>query len=74
MPLIILIAALCALKYFEVWRFVELSWWWIVALMGVAFLWFEFIEKMLGLDQKKTENIDEKRRKDRIKEQFNQKK
>jgi small Trp-rich protein len=53
MPLIIIIAALVGLRYFEVWRFAELSWWWIVGLMGIAFIWFEFIEKMLGLDKKK---------------------
>jgi small Trp-rich protein len=53
MPLIIIIAALCVLRYLEVWRFAELSWWWIVALMVFAFVWFEFIEKVLGLDKKK---------------------
>lgn len=70
MPLIILIVALIALRYFEVWRFAELSWWWIVGLMGFAFIWFEFIEKMLGLDKKKEHNVDEKRRKDRVKQSF----
>jgi small Trp-rich protein len=68
MPLIILIALLCGLKYFEVWRFAEISWLWIVGLMVFAFIWFEFIEKILGLDKKKTENLDEKRRQERIKE------
>ncbi len=68
MPLIILIALLCGLRYFEVWRFAELSWWWIVGLMAFAFIWFEFIEKMLGLDKKEATNVDEQRRKDRIKE------
>ena len=59
MPLILLIAALVVLRFFEVWRFAQLSWWWIVALMVVAFIWFEFIEKMLGLDKKKAH--DERR-------------
>ncbi len=31
----------------------ELSWWWIAAPFAVAFIWFEFIEKRLGLDKKK---------------------
>ena len=53
MPLIIIIALLVGLRYFEFWRFAEVSWWWIAGLMGFAFLWFEFIEKMLGLDKKK---------------------
>jgi small Trp-rich protein len=73
MPLIILIALLCGLRYFEVWRFAELSWWWIVGLMGFAFVWFEYIEKILGLDKKKAENVDEARRKERIKETMKKK-
>jgi small Trp-rich protein len=74
MPLIILIVLMVGLRYFEVWRFAEISWWWIVALMGFAFIWFEFIEKMLGLDKKKAHNVDEQRRKDRVKHAFNKKK
>jgi small Trp-rich protein len=74
MPLIILIALLIGLRYFEVWRFAELSWWYIVGLMAFAFLWFEFIEKMLGLDKKKAHNVDEQRRKDRIKQTFDKRK
>lgn len=70
MPIIILIAALCALRYFEVWRFAQLSWWWIVGLMVLAFLWFEFLEPMLGLDKRKAHNLDEQRRKDRVKQSF----
>ncbi|MCD2515465.1 TIGR04438 family Trp-rich protein [Massilia sp. G4R7] len=70
MPLILLIAALCVLRFFEVWRFAELSWWWIVGLMVVAFIWFEFIEKMLGLDKKKAHNVDNQRREDRVRKAF----
>jgi small Trp-rich protein len=73
MPLIIIIALLVGLRYFEVWRFAELSWWWIVGAMFAAFIWFEFIEKMLGLDKKKEHNVDEQRRKDRIKRTFDKK-
>jgi small Trp-rich protein len=74
MPLIIIIAALVGLRYFEVWKFADLSWWWIVGLMVFAFIWFEFIEKMLGLDKKKEHNVDEQRRKDRVKQAFNKRK
>ena len=74
MPLILLIVALIALRYFEVWRFAELSWWWIVALMVLAFVWFEFIEKMLGLDKRKEHDVDEKRRKERVKQAFDKRK
>ena len=62
MPLILLIVALCGLRFFEVWRFADLSWWYIVGLMVFAFVWFEFIEKMLGLDKKKEHNVQSKQR------------
>lgn len=72
MPLIIIIVALTALKYFEVWRFTEVSWWWIIGLFGVMFLWFEFLEPMLGLDKRKAHNEHEENRKKRVKDTFNQ--
>jgi small Trp-rich protein len=74
MPLIIIIALLVGLRFFEVWRFAELSWWYIAGAMLFAFIWFEFIEKMLGLDKKKEHNVDEQRRKDRIKQAFDKRK
>jgi small Trp-rich protein len=74
MPLIILIAALSLLRFFEVWRFAQLSWWWIIGLAVLAFIWFEFIEKMLGLDKKKAHNLDNVRRKERVKRAFDKKK
>jgi small Trp-rich protein len=70
MPLILLIVLLVALRSFEVWRFAELSWWYIVGLMVFAFIWFEFIEKMLGLDKRKEHNVQAKRRRERVKETF----
>ena len=70
MPLIILIAALVALRGLEVWRFAELSWWYIVGLMVFAFVWFEFIEKMLGLDNKKAHDVQDKNRQARVKQAF----
>jgi len=74
MPLILLILVLVVLRYFEVWRFAELSWWWIVGLMVVGFIWFEFIEKMLGLDKRKAHDLDGKRRKERVKHSFDKRK
>jgi small Trp-rich protein len=70
MPLILLIVALVGLRYFEVWKFAGLSWWYIVGLMVFAFIWFEFIEKMLGLDKKKEHNVQDKRRRERIRKTF----
>jgi small Trp-rich protein len=73
MPLILLIVALVALRYFEVWKFAELSWWAIGAIMVLAFLWFEFLEPMLGFDKRKAHNEDEKRRKARVNKTFDKK-
>jgi small Trp-rich protein len=74
MPLILLLAALVALRFFEVWKFAQLSWGWIVALAVVAFIWFEFIERILGLDKKKAHKTDEARRKERVKQAFDKRK
>ncbi len=41
--------------------------------MAFAFIWFEYIEKVLGLDKKKSENVDEARRKERVKESMKKK-
>ncbi len=70
MPIIILIVVLSALKYFEVAFVADLSWWWIVALFGVAFLWFEFFERIFGLDKRKAHEQLEKQRKERVKKAF----
>ncbi|MES3023849.1 MAG: TIGR04438 family Trp-rich protein [Pseudomonadota bacterium] len=74
MILIILIFGLTGLKLAEIWRFGEVSWWHIAGLAAFAFVWFEFIEKMLGLDKKKAVNEDEERRKKRVKDSFNKNK
>ncbi|RBA22985.1 TIGR04438 family Trp-rich protein [Herminiimonas fonticola] len=70
MPLIIIIVLLSALKYFEFGPLENLSWWWIVGLFAIAFLWFEFGERMLGLDKRKAHEQLEKARKDRVKKTF----
>jgi small Trp-rich protein len=70
MPLILLIVLLTALRFFEVWRFAELSWWYVIGLMLFAFTWFEFVEKLLGLDKRKEHNVQKKRQQQRVKETF----
>ena len=70
MILIYLIIALGALRYFEVWKFADMSWWYVIGLMAFAFVWFEYIEKIFGLDKRKTHNEDEKRRKERVRKAF----
>ena len=70
MPIILLILALGLLKYFEIWKFADMSWWWCIGLMIVAFIWFEYIEKILGLDKKKAHDEDRERREARRKNSF----
>ena len=74
MPLILLIVVLVALRGFEVWRFADLSWWYIVGLMVLAFIWFEFIEKMLGLDKKKEHQLQDDRRAQRVRKSLDKRK
>jgi small Trp-rich protein len=70
MILIAAIVALSLLKYFEIWKFAAMSWGWVVALAVFAFLWFEFIEKWLGLDKRQANDEVAKRRAERIKKSF----
>jgi small Trp-rich protein len=70
MPIIIAIVLLSILRYFEVGPFAEFSWWWIGGLFLVAFVWFEFIERMLGLDKRKANDQQEKARKERVSKAF----
>lgn len=70
MPLIIIIAALVVVRYLEIGPFAELSWWWIVGLMGVAFIWFEYIEKMLGMDKRRAHDENDRLRKERVEKAF----
>ncbi len=53
MLLIIPLFILLILKLADVWIFAAMSWWWIIGLAVFAFLWFEFFERMLGLDKRK---------------------
>lgn len=70
MLLIILIAALSILRFFEIGPFANISWWWVAGLFVLAFIWFEFIEKMFGLDKRKAAEQLEKARRERVKKTF----
>ncbi|MES2743664.1 MAG: TIGR04438 family Trp-rich protein [Pseudomonadota bacterium] len=74
MPIILITLSLLLLRYFEVWKFATMSWWWPVGFMIFAFVWFEFVEPILGLDKRKAHNVDEARRKERIAQSFEKKK
>jgi small Trp-rich protein len=73
MLLIILIAALSVLRFFEIGPFADLSWWWISALFVLAVLWFEYIEKMLGLDKRRAHDDTENARRKRVETSFRRK-
>lgn len=70
MPIIIVIVGLSILRYFEVGPIADLSWWWIGGLFLLAFIWFEFIERMFGLDKRKANEQTDKARKERISKAF----
>lgn len=70
MPLIILLAALIALRYFEIGPFATMSWWWPVGVAAFAFVWFEFIERILGLDKRSAADKNERMREERVKATF----
>jgi len=55
------------LRYFEVGPVAQVSWWWVAGAFAAAFVWFEFIERHLGLERKKAMDEMEAARKARIK-------
>lgn len=70
MPAILILLLFVALKYFEVGFVDNLSWWWIVGFAFVLFLWFDFFERMLGLDRRKEDAHYEKMQEERNKRTF----
>jgi small Trp-rich protein len=66
MWLIWLGVAMIVLKLLEISVFATLSWWWITVPFLVAFLWFELVERRLGMDKKKAFDEIDKIKKRRI--------
>ena len=62
--------AMIILKVLGISVFSELSWWWVALPFGVGFLWFELVEKRLGMDKKKAFDEIDKAKKDRIKKRL----
>lgn len=73
MLLIVLIVGLSILRFFEIGLFADLSWWWIAALFVAAFIWFEYIEKMLGRDKRRAHDESEEARRKRVASTFRKK-
>ncbi|UCE30115.1 MAG: TIGR04438 family Trp-rich protein [Burkholderiales bacterium] len=61
---------LIGLKAAGLGPFAELSWWWVLAPLGAALIWFEGLERAFGLDRRTREHERVERarreRKDRI--------
>ena len=66
MWLIWLGVVLIVLKLLEISVFATMSWWWITVPFVLAFLWFELVERRLGLDKKKAFDEIDKIKKLRI--------
>lgn len=60
--------ALIVLKLLDVSVFAELSWWWVVSPLVLAYIWFEVFERRLGLDKKKAFDEMDKHKQKRIKQ------
>ena len=73
MLLIVLIVGLSALRFLEIGPFAGLSWWWIMALFAAVFVWFEYIEKMLGLDKRRAHDESDATRRKRVSAAFKKK-
>jgi len=74
MKILLPVVLLYILKLLDLSFMENISWWWINGLGLFAFLWFEFFERMLGLDKRKDEMLHEKMRKERLKRSFTDKK
>jgi small Trp-rich protein len=62
---------LMLLKYFEIGPVATLSWWWVIAPLGLAVLWFEVFERVFGFDQRKKEHaLHDKIREERVAKAF----
>ncbi|MFT3804743.1 MAG: TIGR04438 family Trp-rich protein [Burkholderiaceae bacterium] len=62
---------LLVLKLLEVGPLATLSWWWVMLPFGLAFLWFEVFEALMGRDKRTVEHEHyDKLRKARVAQQF----
>ena len=58
--------ALLVSKLLEFGPLAELSWWWVLLPFVLAFAWWEFVERRLGLDKKRAFDELEKAKQERI--------
>jgi small Trp-rich protein len=58
--------ALLVSKLLDFGPLADLSWWWVILPFVLAFVWWEFFERRLGLDKKKAFDELDKAKKERI--------
>ena len=62
---------LLVLKWLEFGPVADLGWPWVLLPFGLAFMWFEFGERIFGYDKRRVEHAEnEERRKERVAKQF----
>ena len=62
--------ALLIARWFELGPLAEVSWWWILSPLAVAFIWFEVIESRFGFDKHKQHEDADRARRERVAAQF----
>lgn len=63
--------AMVVMKWLEVGPVADWSWWWVMAPLGIALVWFEGVEKLFGRDRRQVEMADfEKQAKERVAQTF----
>jgi small Trp-rich protein len=73
MPLVWIGGLLVLLRWLELGPLADVSWWYVLAPLGVAVLWFEGLERVFGRDRRQVDAVEwENRRKDRVAKLFEQ--
>jgi small Trp-rich protein len=70
MPLVWIGLVLVLAKWLELGPFANLSWWWVLAPLAAAILWFEALQPMMGMDRKKEDRKAAAQKKARIAQAF----
>ena len=71
MVLVWLGTVLVVMKWLEIGPVAGLSWWWVVAPLALALVWFEGGENLFGRDRRQVEMADfEKRAQERVAQTF----
>ncbi len=64
-------AIMVIVKLSGFWVIATLSWWWILLPLGLAIIWFEWLERLFGLDRRSVDAAEwADQHKNRVKEQF----